>query len=264
MFGGLDLPESDAVARDLAASGTRVLTVDYSLTAPPVLSSVLLAIRREPGHHPRATEDVHAVVTSVMEDSGGPVFLGGASAGACLASMVARNLELQEHPVAGVIAAYGFFHRVLPPVPAELRAMLRGHRRFTHHPLVLGLVNANFEGPRGLQNRTLGRFRNRDADHSIGVVDSPFPGDTPVKTQVPQLFIDAAHDVMRASGARYARTIDRLGGTVEQHTIAGADHAFLNDTAGPAYAEAVNLISAWLRQQVVALTPDQQPCPASE
>lgn len=178
--GDLDLPETHEVARALAAQGFRVVTVGYRLVTP--------GFRRPGGgpvvRYPVPVDDVLAVVRAVQRDHPDGVFLGGASAGACLAAGVALRLAADgSPPLRGVFFAYGLFHARLPALSREVRSRLRGRRRFMHTPRLLDLVNRNYAG-------------------TAAALDSPFAfaGGHPLDGFPPALLIDAESDSMRASG----------------------------------------------------------------
>ena len=84
--GGLDQPEAHDVARSLAARGVRVATVDYRLAPPPGLGLAARRLMPSRGRYPLALEDVLSAYREVGDRSTEGVMVGGASAGACLAT----------------------------------------------------------------------------------------------------------------------------------------------------------------------------------
>lgn len=237
MWGGLDQPESDAVARALAAQGFPVVTVAYRLARfPPFRPSVA----RGPGPRvePRVTypvpvDDVDAVIAAVANGHPGGVVVGGASAGACLAAgAILRHVGTETSArVRGAFFAYGLFHAVPPAPTAELRSRISGRRRYTHTSRTMTLVNYNYAGSRA-------GLRKPDA----------FPGGHPVQGFPPTLLIDADHDIMRASGRQFARELAAADVPVHYRVMDDANHAFLNRPLDPAFAESVELIAQWARQ----------------
>lgn len=234
MWGGLDQPESDAVARGLAARGFPVVTVAYRLARfPPFRPSVA----HGPGERvePRVTypvpvDDVDAVIGAVADEHPGGVIVGGASAGACLAAgTILRHVgTAAAERVRGAFFAYGLFHAVPPAPTPELRRRITGRRRYTHTSRTMTLVNYNYAGSRVA-------LRQPDA----------FPGGHPVEGFPPTLFIDADHDIMRASGRQFARELAAADVPVHYRVMDDAHHAFLNHPRDPAWADAVSLIARW-------------------
>lgn len=241
MWGGLDQPESDVVARALAAQGFPVVTVDYRLARfPPFRPG---SVRRpdsrvEPRVEPRVTypvpvDDVTATIRVVADEFPAGILVGGASAGACLAAGALTRLADSETGarVQGAFFAYGLFHATLPPISPELRKRISGRRRYTHTATTLGLTNLNYAGSRAAMQKP-------DA----------FPGGHPVAGFPPTLLIDADHDFMRASGRQFARELAAEDVPVHYRVMDDAHHAFFNRPNDPAWAEAVSLIGQWARR----------------
>ena len=117
--GGLDMPESDWVSRELADRGVTVFAVNYRLagaaTRYPAPSDDVLSAWR------CATALAEEYVVSPVR-----LALGGASAGANLATgAVIRMLAGGEHPLpACVVLAYPTLHVDQPSPSAELEAAL--------------------------------------------------------------------------------------------------------------------------------------------
>lgn len=215
--GGLDQPETHAVALALAARGLTVITVDYRLAS------------RGPGRrgirYPIPVDDVVAVVEAVDAPRG--VILGGASAGAALAC--AAVLRLTDTPPRALFLAYGVMHSRLPSPPQNLR--VRGRRRFTHTAAAMRLMNVNYAGAR---------------------VDEPFafPGGHDVSSFPPTLVMDAEHDVLRSSGARFAEELHDAGVPVNYAMVRGSVHAFLNRPGTPHFVEGVELVVDWITRHL--------------
>lgn len=233
MWGGLDQPESDAVARDLAATGFPVVTLAYRLARFPPFSPAVS--RRPRGGAPRVTypvpvDDVAAVIHAVASESPDGIIVGGASAGACLAAGALTRMVGTDtgRAVRGAFFAYGLFHANSPTPSPELRARITGRRRYTHTPRSLHLVNLNYAGTRAA-------MRKPDA----------FPGGHPVTGFPPTLLVDADHDLMRASARQFARELAAADVPVHYRVMVDAHHAFLNRPHDPAYSEAVDLIGRW-------------------
>lgn len=222
--GDLDLPESHAVATALADRGLAVVTVDYRLAPLPGLPGVGRRGSRGRRRHPVPNDDVTAVLRAVRDATDGRVLLGGASAGACLAAAVARARGVPDAPD-GVVLAYGFFHARTPRDPALTRS-LRGHRRLTHHPVLLDRANRNHLG-RGVPTA------------------AAFPGGEDLRGFPPTLMVDAECDTMRASGDVFAAELRGADVPLDREVLPGARHAFLNRPGTRDSDVAVDRIATW-------------------
>ncbi|PZF56951.1 alpha/beta hydrolase [Curtobacterium sp. MCSS17_008] len=223
--GGLDQPESHAVAVALADRGLAVVTVDYRLVPLPGLPWVGRRGPRPRARWPHAHDDVLAVVRHTRAHTDGPLLLGGASAGACLASAATLGLLDAGDPPDGVVLAYGFHHARLPR-DREVQRGVRGHRRVTHAPWALDVANRNAVPRRSRRERTA------------------FAGGQDLTGFPPAFVVDAESDAMRASGDRFADELTAAGTTVERHVLHDR-HAFLNRPASPAFGAATELLAAW-------------------
>ncbi|MBT2532915.1 alpha/beta hydrolase fold domain-containing protein [Arthrobacter sp. ISL-48] len=225
--GGLDQPEAHDVAWALAQRGLPVVTVDYRLAPLPGLPRVSRGEVRPRGRFPLPVEDILTAFRSVSGQSVGGVVLGGASAGACLASAAAlRALDI-DLPPRGVVLAYGFFHSSHPRA-REIRRRVLDHRRLTHSRWLLNTLNRNYAGSR------------------VALTDRyAFPGGHDLHGFPPTLMINADSDAMRASGDQFATELLSAGADVEQHTLSGTRHAFLNRPRLDAFTTAIDLMASW-------------------
>ncbi|WP_041292291.1 alpha/beta hydrolase [Kineococcus radiotolerans] len=242
--GGLDQPESDAFARALARRGVRVVSVDYPLA--PLLSTRWPFPHRSASgvarvRFPGQVHDLSAVLTHVRATSAGPVLLGGASAGACLAAGTAVAAAAGDggQRLDGAVLAYGFFHARLPPRPRALRARLRGRRRFTHTRWPMTAMNLNYTGSRS-------RLGNPSA----------FPGGHRLAGFPPTLLLDADRDAMRASSDLFAADLAAAGVRLEHQVLPESVHGFLGRPHEPAFTAGVDVIAAviarWTAERVTA------------
>ncbi|WP_162301575.1 alpha/beta hydrolase [Nesterenkonia muleiensis] len=231
-FGGLEMPEAHDVAAVLALRGIEVLTVDYTLAPPPFVPVRGTGRVSRPRHrYPAALDDVMAAVRWARLRSGDDIFLGGASAGACLASTAALRLAQEETAVRGAVLVYGFFHRSNPELGRELRRKIRGRRRLYHGRLARGVMIRNYAG---------GRRRPGDP--------AAFPGGTMLRNHPPALVINAERDTFRASGDLYAQELISAGVPTEHHVMAGSSHAFLNNPQSRHFKPGIRLIQQWLHR----------------
>lgn len=223
------MPESHAVAAAVAQSGVRVVAVDYSLvpTHPkkrPFPDGLLPGVR-----YPVPVNDVTAVFRHTRTTTDGSVALGGASAGACLAAAAALRMVRAGEPLpSDLVLAYGEFHAALPPVPAEIRAALRGPAGwFAFRPTTVARLNRNYAG-------------------SDAAMREAFPGDHDLAGMPRTLLIDAERDSLRASGSAFASQLQGAGTDVDYHVVHGGIHGFLNINASPQFTEAIGLITGRL------------------
>ncbi|MGN6326125.1 alpha/beta hydrolase [Pseudolysinimonas sp.] len=225
--GALEQPEAHAVAVSLAGAGVAVATVDYRLAPVPGMPWPRRHAGRRRARFPLPLDDVLIAYRRIRARSPAGVVLGGASAGACLAAAAVLRARDEGHEPAGAMLAYGFFHAALPRVGAA-GPRSRGHRRLTHMAWALDLANRSYAG-------------------SAAALTDPhaFPGGH-LRDPFPRtLMIDAQHDVMRASGDRFAAELLGTGTDLERHVLPGTDHAFLNRPRDPAFAVAVSHIARW-------------------
>ncbi|HEV7950935.1 MAG TPA: alpha/beta hydrolase [Glaciihabitans sp.] len=230
--GNLDLPETHEVASSLAAEGFRVVTVDYRLVSTTPFRRAHPFSEASAVRYPIPLDDVVAVVSEIQRENPGGVILGGASAGACLAAgAVLRLADTGNPPLAGVFFGYGFFHAELPERSPDLAARVRGHRRITHLPRFLDIVNRNYAGtPAAL------------------LEPHAFAGGHPLDRFPPTLMLDADRDYMRASGGQFAKELEAADIRLDYYVLPDAAHAFLNRPRDPAYAESIRLISEWAKR----------------
>ncbi|MGW3468960.1 alpha/beta hydrolase [Saccharopolyspora sp. NPDC000995] len=232
--GGLDQPESHAIAHAIAATERTVVTVDYRLVAP-----FNLFRRPKPGplpgvRFPVPLDDVTDAFNSVLAQSTtGAATLGGASAGACLAAAVA--LRLRDQGATGpsrLVLAYGTFHAALPTPSSQLASRLRGrHGILRLRPGTVERMNRNYAGtPAAMTN-----------PHA-------FPGGADAEGLPPTLLLDADRDSLRASGEAFAAELAAAHVPVEHHVIPGTVHGFLNRPNRPHFRAAIDIIVKYLNK----------------
>jgi acetyl esterase/lipase len=230
VMGSIRMAESDAVARGLAFRGCTVLTLDYSLSPIPGIAA------RGRAAHPTALRQAVAAVLEARRGTPGRLTLGGASAGACLAAatILAVHDAAAEDGTGPLVDAgafvYGYFHRDLSGVPADIQAKRRGHRRIVHDPRVLRVLN-------GMYAPVLPAVGERDA----------FPGGADLTGFPPSLLVDADHDVFRASSERFARELREHGAEVTQRIMSGSDHGFLNRPRSRYFEPTLDALAAFAR-----------------
>ncbi|MGX9347243.1 alpha/beta hydrolase [Microbacterium sp. KNMS] len=208
--GHLDMPESNWVARELAARGIPVLAVDYTKCLGQA-------------HFPAPSDDVLAAWRSAPALLGLPadrLVLGGASAGGNLAvGVAARVRDGADGPLpGGLLAVYPALHAnsANPGVPLDPAS--------PHAQLAL-----NFAG-------------------SVDALSDPhaFPGEGSGAGYPPALVVVCERDALRPSGAAFAGAVRATGGTVELHVEPGAAHGHIDQPGDAGALRTLDVVSDWL------------------
>lgn len=224
--GSIEMPESDAVARRLAGAGRVVRTVEYRL-APPLPEHGPLDLDPSPDRYPAAQEDVMTAFADLA--GGGAAFLGGASAGACVAASAVVRLrdEAGTLPL-GLVLAYGLFHAALPEHADEEGAHLANL--------------TDVDTGRWFERMTLNYSGSRELLSDSHVL----PGEGDPRGLPDTLILDAEHDALRASGKRFAEQLRRAAVRTTEIVMADAEHGFLNVPASPHFDPAVAEMVRWM------------------
>ena len=239
-FGDLDMPESDWVARTLAARGTTVVSVDYRLA--PVPEGWQPAEAARPGHHyPAASDDVLAAWSWVVQTADrlriarDRIAIGGTSAGGNLAA--GATLRLIERRAEGmpalVLLAYPTLLAVQPAPDAALRAALDARPdadRFGPDA-VLGMYENYLGGP--VDRAPLGAIPGLARPVDL----AQFP---------PTLMVNGDVDELRVSGEAFAASLRAAGRPVEVVTELGTEHGHLNRPHEPAASVTIDRFAARL------------------
>ncbi|MBW9110414.1 alpha/beta hydrolase fold domain-containing protein [Microbacterium trichothecenolyticum] len=233
--GSIDMPESDAVARQLAGAGRHVRTLEYRL-APDFSDDGPLPSDPAGGRYPAAQDDILEAFADLSASA--KAFLGGASAGACLAASAAVKLrdDGRSLPV-GLVLVYGVFHSGLP-------------------------VHADAEGVR-LQQLTDAqgtRWAERMALNYAGAEElladpRVFPGQGDPAGLPRTLILDADRDILRASGKRFAEQLRHAAVRTYETIVAGSEHGFLNEPASPHFARGSAEMSKWMKRVDEGVNP---------
>lgn len=209
--GGLDIPESDYLARVLAAAGTPVLSVDYRLARGGVA-------------FPIPHEDALAGWFWAQENAkslgldSNLLCLGGAGAGGNLAVGAALYLiDSGKAPPAKLLLAYPFLHAELPP-PAhglneKVMARLPRHLRFTPEDAIRTAENY-IGGPVGLAS------------------SYAMPGYADPTGLPPTALLACEYDDARGSAEMFASSLQGAGVKVSYFLAQGGVRGHLNHTAG--------------------------------
>ncbi|MCP2635872.1 alpha/beta hydrolase [Microbacterium sp. HD4P20] len=239
-FGDIDMPESDWVARQLAARGTTVVSVDYRLA--PVPEGWDAAIPARAGHHyPAASDDMLAAWSWTLENADrlridrNRLALGGTSAGGNLAAgATIRLIERRFSPLpALVVLAYPTLLAVQPPPGAELRALLDADPAADRFgPDAVRGMYENYLGG-SVEHAPLGAVPGRA--RPVDLVQFP-----------PTLIVNGEADELRVSGEAFAATLRAAGRPVEAVTELGTEHGHLNRPHEPAASVTIDRFAARL------------------
>ncbi|MCW2543861.1 MAG: putative acetyl esterase [Frankiales bacterium] len=220
--GDLDMPEADALARELVARiDVTVVSVDYRLCLNGV-------------HFPAPLDDLEAAYRWALTTYGGQaaaVAVGGASAGSALAAALPVRLRDAGEPLPdGTLLLYPAVHPELPELDEETEAATRflpaapGFRPEVLQPLI--------------ENYLGGPWTEAPAEACAGL--APAEG-------LPSTFIiNAEHDRLRASGQRYAAQLEAAGVTVKQTCTPGVLHGHFNHPWLPETQKDLDAVAAWL------------------
>lgn len=250
MFGTLEMPEADQVARRLSATGTTVISVDYTL-APLDALEALAPPSEDPGFPPpdqlraeaeaagprarfpvaslQIVEAFDWAVANAGRFGADParVALGGASAGANLSAGAAMRLRDRGTTAPAVLAlVYPSLHDGILPPNDELARLLDdvpSERVFT--PESRTAINRNY-------------LPGGDDPHGYA-----FPGGHDLAGLPPVLIINAELDSLRASGESFAAELARASVDVHMVRMRGAMHGFLNEVGDPAAERTIALLS---------------------
>ena len=227
MFGDLEMPEADVVARELAhRTGAVVVSVDYRLC-------------QGGAHFPVPHDDVHAAFVWAATESGllpngARWAIGGASAGGNLAAGVAQRLRDDGATVAdALVLAYPVLHDPLPAGSEEHRARvasLPAGLRFS--PEATAGINRNYLGPNPPD------------------VPYAFPGLGKVAGLPPTLIILCEYDDLLPSGQDFADDLEQSGVQVQVEIVAGVTHGHLNIPGLPEALTTIETMSDFLGAQL--------------
>ncbi|MGV9194060.1 alpha/beta hydrolase [Microbacterium sp. MC2] len=211
--GHLDMPESNWVARELAARGIPVLSVDYRKCLGGV-------------HYPAPSDDVLAAwgfavaqAEELLGVASSRLVLGGASAGAALtAGAVVRLRDAGESLPSALVQVYPVVHPNAPAASADVDPAS------PHGQLALNYAgsDAALHDPQA--------FAGLDDGHG-------FP---------PTLVVVCELDELRPSGEALAATLQTAGIPVELHLEAGAEHGHIDHPGDAGAARTIDVVADWI------------------
>jgi acetyl esterase/lipase len=243
-FGDIDMPESDWVARELAARGTTVISVDYRLAPVPADFPGDMPAR-DGAHYPAGSDDMltawrwarsHADGFGIRPDR---LAIGGTSAGGNLAAGAVLRLGPDELP-ALVVLAYPTLLAIQPEPDAALRAKLDADPEadLFRREAVLWMYENYLGGP---------------------VDDAPIaaiPGlatTSDLATFPPTLMVNGDVDELRVSGEHFAASLAAAGREIDVIFEPGTRHGHLNRPDEEAAMRTIERIAARLKTLTLSL-----------
>jgi acetyl esterase len=237
-FGDLDMPEADWVARQIAASGIPVVSVDYQLagtTGFAGLGGDVEIEHREGVLFPVASEEVSAAFewAATSGEFGVPEghwSLGGASAGANLSAGASLRLRDEGRPQPrSIVLAYPLVHAELPPHRPELAGKVAALPGPDFPPEAVLAINVNYVG-----------------DPAVLASPYAFAGTQDLHGLPPVFILNSDADSLRSSGELFASELAAAG--VDLLLIREDDtrHGHLNDPGSPGATRSIERIVAWL------------------
>ncbi|WP_019181959.1 alpha/beta hydrolase [Microbacterium yannicii] len=252
MFGTLDMPEADEIARRLSAQGTTIVSVDYTLspvdglpplpprdggtgpTAEQVASEIAAAGPRSA--YPTASLQTAAAFLWARENAPGwggdpeRVSLGGASAGGNLSAGAAVRLRDARGPVpASLLLIYPVLHSDLPAADAELAGFLEALPPGAEFP------------PEATRAINTGYLGGASPDEVYA-----FPGGHDMRGMPRTLIMNAERDRLRSSGEAFAADLALGGVDVTLVRERGALHGYLNEVGNQSAERALALMAGVL------------------
>ncbi|MDZ8201030.1 alpha/beta hydrolase [Microbacterium sp. SSW1-59] len=253
--GDIDMPEGDWVARAFAAKGIVVVSVDYRLAPLPAEWAARAGEpeRIDGVHHPVAREEIAWAYAwaSASELADGPWALGGASAGANLATgATLASLHAGDDIAPLLVLAYPTLHPVQPEPDARLRAALDttpGADRFG--PDVVRGMYENYLG---------GPVSTADIYAAPGLASASELAGFP-----PTIMINDDVDELRVSGEAFAQTLRAAHVDIDCSTEPGTQHGHLNRPEEGAAQPSIDRFAARILSLTAPTTPHPAPQPHS-
>ncbi|GAB3601514.1 alpha/beta hydrolase fold domain-containing protein [Microbacterium tumbae] len=238
LAGDLDMPEADWVARQIAARGTTVISVDYRL-APTPAGHVPAVPARDGAHFPAASDDMVAAWrwtlahAAELRVDAARIAIGGASAGGNIAAGAALRLAGTDAAPALVVLAYPTLLAVQPVPDAALRAALDAD------------PGADRFGP----DAVLRMYENYLGGSVEGAPLIAIPGTATAADLAqfpPTLMINGDADELRVSGEAFARTLADAGREIDVSVEPGTEHGHLNRPDEAAATRSIERMAARL------------------
>ncbi|WP_084105748.1 alpha/beta hydrolase [Demequina sp. NBRC 110056] len=237
VWGDLDMPEADWVARRLSAAGHTVLSVDYRLVTGGDIDRRVFA---DDAQHrfPAAHDDVRAALSWMAANAArlgfdpNAIALGGASAGGNLAAGVALRTARDPRGAAParLVLAYPVAHAALPELDPATASAVQGldeAQRF--RPEAVAAMNLNYVG-----------------DEALLTHPFAFPGGQDLTGMPPTLIVNSEADDLRATGEAFARELEAAGIDTTCTYEPGTTHGHLNRPEEPHAERSLTTILDWL------------------
>jgi len=203
IFGDINMGEAEFTSAEVASrAGAVVISVDYRLANPNLRFPCC------------QVDGVDAVIwardnASKWNANPNKLFVGGASAGACLTGSIALVLRDRGINATGYLPIYPTAHIQLPEMNEVVRKAVEGVHFFTsefsasHNPwLMEGMVGDEYH---------------------------VFPGETVDKSgQSPFLIVHAEKDSLRMSGEKWTRELRAAGVSVDEFIEPNVPHGYLS------------------------------------
>lgn len=246
--GTLDMPEADWAARRFAEQGLRVVSVDYALATETVKA-------------PAPANDVTAAALWAATEFRQPLLLGGASAGANLATQAALTLPNFGTRQPGVspgalILLYPTLHRVQQP-HAEIEALVRDvpeQSRFT--PERIAEMYKFYLGEDTGPTVSADTHGFATEPTVVGELEADQLRQLP-----PTIVVNAETDELRASGEQFVTQLQQAQVPVSQHLAPGTQHGYMNRPEENANATSLAQasIDIFVRELLLVLKPPEHP-----
>lgn len=223
--GNMDMPEGQVTSYEIAKrANALVIQIEYRVCTDEI---------RFPVPHLDCLAVAEWAINNRADLGFDParVFIGGASAGACLAGSVAMMLRDRKIPMAGVLPIYAIAHRGKLEVDADFQKKVDDH---------FGSPQRGMEG----HNEWLDPDPEKTREFYV------WPGDAVDFAGLPKhYFINAEFDLLRASAEPWAQKLRSAGVQVEEEILPGSIHAFLNlvPSESPIHDRALDLMAAIIR-----------------
>ncbi|MFM6977344.1 MAG: alpha/beta hydrolase [Micrococcales bacterium] len=204
IFCDIDMGEAEFTSAEIAfRANAVVINVDYRLANPDLRFPCC------------QVDGLDAVAWAIMEApelnaDKDRVFVGGASAGACLTGSIALMLRDRGINVAGFLPIYPIAHMLLPEMNEVVRKAVEGVHYFT----------PDFSA---LHNPWLMEGMDADDDNHV------WPGETEDKSgQAPFLIVHAEKDSLRMSGEKWTKELRAAGVSVDEFIEPEVPHGYLS------------------------------------
>lgn len=219
--GDLDMPEADAVSRELAVrANATVVSVDYRKAGPGQ-------------HYPICHDDVFAAwkwLTEASEFADVEWALGGASAGASLAAATVQWARFTGVTLPqALMLIYPVAHQYPPEGSDEYRAVMAAvPPRLTFPRPLMDAINDNHLGA------------------SAGDTPYAYPGQGDLRGFPRTLIVNCEYDTLRSSGEQLAEDLYRAGCDVMCVMEPGVPHGHLNMPGLPAALHTIDTMADFI------------------